>query len=179
MFNIIQRIDENILFFIQENLRNPVIDRVMVFISSLGDAGFLWIAIAFLLLLHKRYRKCGIVLILALMVEQIICDDILKPLIGRVRPCNKFPDVAQLTHRMHSASFPSGHTMKGFTSATILFIHHRPLGIGAYAIATLIGLSRLYLFVHYPSDVLAGAAFGVIVALQTIYTIRATQNMIV
>jgi len=178
MFNMIQRIDETILFFIHDNLRNPTIDRVMVFITSLGDAGFLWILITFLLLAQKRYRKCGIFLVCALILEQLICNDILKPLIGRVRPCNKFPDVVLLIHRMHTASFPSGHTMNGFVSATILFYFHRSLGIVAYAIASLIAFSRLYLFVHYPSDVLAGAVFGVITALMTIYAMKAIHNTI-
>jgi undecaprenyl-diphosphatase len=89
----IQRIDESILFFIQRNLKSPALDRIMVFTTSLGNAGLFWIAAAFLLLLQKRYQKCGASLILTIPLARILGDNILKPFVGRARPCNKFAEI--------------------------------------------------------------------------------------
>jgi undecaprenyl-diphosphatase len=161
MPNNIQLIDEQILFYIQEHLRNPALDRVMVTISTLGNAGFLWIAVAFLLLTQKRYQKCGLTLICAIALATFFGEALLKPLFGRLRPCNKFPEVALLIHRIHSPSFPSGHTMVAFASATVLRYYHRGLGIAGFLAAGLMAFSRLYLFVHYPTDILGGMLFGV------------------
>lgn len=165
----LQNIDETILFFIQNHLKNPVLDRVMVFFSSIGNAGFLWLLIAIILLLQKRYQKCGITLIIALTLASFLGNEVFKPLFGRVRPCNKFPEVELLINRLHTASFPSGHTMAAFTSATVLYCYQRRYGLLAFAVAGMIAFSRLYLFVHYPSDVLGGIIFGVVNALIIVY----------
>lgn len=161
MFQFLQSIDTRILFYIQE-LRNPVIDRIMVFITTLGNAGFLWILIAFLFLTQKRYQKAGIPLFCAISLAMILGDNILKPLVGRVRPCNLFPEISMIIQCPQSPSFPSGHTMVGFASATVIYYYFRRFGWIAYGIASLIAFSRLYLFVHYPSDVLGGIALGIL-----------------
>lgn len=162
MPNLIQQIDEAILFFMQNHLKNPALDRSMVLITSLGNAGLLWIIIAFLLLFIKRYQKCGLLLICALAFSKFIGDDLLKPLLGRVRPCNKFTEIAILIHTPHSPSFPSGHTAVGFACATILYHCNRRLGICGFVVAALIALSRMYLFVHYPTDILGGILLGIL-----------------
>ncbi len=164
MAAIIQIFDESILFFIQENLRNPVMDRFMVFVTSLGNAGFLWIFIAFLLLCQKRYQKCGIALICALSLSMLISDEILKPLVGRLRPNVKFPEIPLLIGSIHSRSFPSGHSTVAFATAAVLFSYYKFAGILAYVTAALIAYSRLYLFVHYPTDVLGGVILGSVIA---------------
>lgn len=164
MAAIIQKFDESILFFIQEQLRNPVMDRFMVFVTSLGNAGFLWIFIAFLLLCQKRYQKCGIALICALSLSMLISDEILKPLIGRLRPNVKFPEIPLLIGSIHSRSFPSGHSTVAFASAATLFYHYKVAGILAYVTAAVIAYSRLYLFVHYPTDILGGILLGSAIA---------------
>lgn len=158
----IQSIDETILFFIQSHMKSPTLDQVMVFITSLGNAGLIWITIAFVLLLMKRYQKCGVCLLCAIALATHLGEDFLKPIFGRVRPCNVFPDVVLLIHRPHTPSFPSGHTMVGFASATVLYYYNRRLGIIAYLLAAAIAFSRLYLFVHYPTDILGGIFFGVV-----------------
>jgi undecaprenyl-diphosphatase len=169
MFDKVQGLDESILFFIQEHMKNPALDRVMVFITSLGDAGFLWIATAFVLMLIKRYQACGVTLLCSLSFSTFLGDNLLKPLFHRVRPCNKFPEIVTLIRGLHSPSFPSGHTMAAFASATILYYYDRRIGIPAYVIASLIAFSRLYLFVHYPSDILGGMLLGIITSLIMLY----------
>jgi undecaprenyl-diphosphatase len=163
MTALIQQLDESVLFFIQEHFRSPLMDRLMVFVTSLGNAGFLWIFIAFLLLCQKRYQKCGIALICALSLSMLLNDEIIKPLIGRVRPFVKFTEVPLLISA-GSYSFPSGHSTAAFASAAVIAHYYRTAGLLTYVLAALIAYSRLYLFVHYPSDALAGMVLGILVA---------------
>ncbi len=164
MAALIQNFDEALLFYIQEHLRNPVMDRSMVFVTSLGNAGFLWIFIAFLLLCQKRYQKCGIAMLCALSLSTFLSDELLKPLVGRIRPNIKFPELPLLIKTIKTPSFPSGHSTAAFASATVLYSYHKSAGILAYVVAALIAYSRLYLFVHYPTDVLGGILLGSITA---------------
>ncbi len=162
MPNKIQGIDEAILFYIQTHLKSPALDRIMVSITSLGNAGLIWIVIAFLFLITRKYKKCGISIICTLFLSRIMGDDILKPWIGRIRPCHKFTQIPLVIPPPHSFSFPSGHTMIGFACATIIFHFNKKLGSWAYIIASLIAYSRLHLFLHYPTDILGGIAFGIL-----------------
>lgn len=160
MLDKIQEIDELILFYLQNNIKNPMLDRIMMFLSSLGNNGFLWIMTALLLVIFKRSRKCGICLLCSVYLAMLLGDGILKPLFGRVRPCNVFLQVKLLLPAPHTPSFPSGHTMVGFAAAKILSYYNNPGGYAAYVLAALIAFSRMYLFVHYPSDILGGIIFG-------------------
>lgn len=172
MPDCIQKIDEAILFFIQDHIKNPALDRVMVWITSLGDAGFIWLLLAFLLILFNNYRRCGISLIFIMPLSYFISDNLLKPLFNRLRPCNKFTEIALLIPRPHSPSFPSGHTMVGFACALVLFYYHKKLGVAGLVLASLIAFSRLYLFVHYPTDILAGILFGTGTSAALLYGIN-------
>ncbi len=160
MAALIQEFDEAVLFHIQEQLKNPAMDRFMVFMTSLGNAGFLWILIAFLCLCRKRCQKCGISLLCAIFLTMLLGDDILKPLFGRVRPNMKFPEIPLLIGKVHSPSFPSGHTAVAFASAAVIHSYYKIAGLLAYVVAALIAYSRLYLFVHYPTDILGGILLG-------------------
>jgi undecaprenyl-diphosphatase len=165
----IQNIDESILFYIQAHMKSPVMDRVMVFITSLGNAGLIWIAIALVLMYQKNYRKCGIYLSLTLMTASLLGDEVLKNVFHRIRPCNQFPEVSLLIHRPGTYSFPSGHTMAGFAAAAVLFNFNRKLGIAGYFMAFLIAFSRMYLFVHFPTDILGGILFGTLSSMLLVY----------
>ncbi|HBY72869.1 MAG TPA: phosphatase PAP2 family protein [Lachnospiraceae bacterium] len=181
MLDNLQLIDERILFFIQNNWKTPALDHVMVFLTSLGNAGVLWICIAAILIFSKHRQKSGVILLSAIFAAMFLGDDILKPLIGRIRPCDKFPEVELLLGSIgsiHSPSFPSGHAMVGFASATVLFYYDRRFGIIAYLTASLIAFSRLYLFVHYPSDLLGGLILGVFTALLTIFLLNLVYHRI-
>ncbi len=174
--NLIQLIDESILFYILEHFHTPLMDKIMVGITSLGNSGFIWVAIAFLLLLNKKTQSWGILLVTALTFEYILGDGLLKQIFARERPFNRFPEVEILIRKPGSFSFPSGHTMSSFTAATVIFYCNKYAGLPAYILASLIGFSRLYLFCHYPTDVLGGAVFGILTALFVILTARTLRE---
>lgn len=145
-----------------QTLHTPVLDRLMVTVTSLGNGGIFWIALALILLLFGRTRQAGMAMGLALLMGLIVGNLILKPLVNRVRPY----EVAQFTQLLISrpidASFPSGHTQASFAGAVALLCHDKRGGIAACILAALIAFSRLYLFVHYPTDVLGGMLLGIL-----------------
>lgn len=154
-------IDLGILEFIQTYLRCDLLDSVMPFITKLGDGGILWICSALLLIGFPKTRKAGIVMMVSLALEVLCCNVLLKPLVARPRPCDINPTVQLLIPRPEGFSFPSGHTGASFAAASALFFGENKLGVPALAVAALIGFSRLYLYVHYPTDVFAGALLGI------------------
>lgn len=164
MITFIQNIDNIILNFIDTMFHSPFMDKLMPIVTRLGDKGFIWIFIAILLMITKKYRITGIIMLSSLGVSALIGNLILKPLIARERPFFMNTDYKLLITKPHDFSFPSGHTMSSFTASTVLFIRHRKIGIGALILAALIAFSRLYLYVHFPSDILAGLLMGVTVA---------------
>lgn len=178
MTDFLHQFDVNILFYIQEHIKSPVLDRVMVFFTRLGDAGLIWFAVAFLLLSTKRYRKCGIYLVLTIYLTMLLSDEVLKHIFHRIRPCNVYDQVQLLIRRPHSFSFPSGHTMIGFASATVLYYYHRNFGIAGYILAFLIAISRIYLFVHYPTDILGGIVFGIVSTAILIFGLNKVNDIL-
>lgn len=159
--------DFNIMQFVQNNFHNPITDAVFPIITYLGEKGIFWILIAVILLFFKKTRKCGILCLIAMAFCFIFGEVLLKNIICRVRPCNQFPDVALLISRPTSFSFPSGHSGASFAAATTIFVFNKKFGIAALCLAALIGFSRVFLFVHYPTDVIAGALLGILCAVLT------------
>lgn len=149
-----------ILNWIQANCRTGFLDAVLPFVSALCNHGEIWIALAVILLLIRRYRWTGAVLALALILDGLCCNVILKPLIARVRPCDVNAAVTLLVSRPTDWSFPSGHTAASFAAVGALLTEKNRLWKPAFALAVLIAFSRLYLYLHWPSDVLAGASLG-------------------
>lgn len=172
----IQQIDESILFYIQNHLHTPVLDKIMVTATTLGNQSFIWISISCFLLLQKKYRSLGILLLAGLSFQYLFGEAILKHIFARERPFVRFPDVNVLIKKPVSFSFPSGHTMSSFTAATVIWHNNRNAGIPALILAALIGFSRLYLFCHYPTDVLAGGLLGITAALLVDYCL--TQGLL-
>lgn len=168
MIEAITSIDINILMFIREYFANPLMDKIMVLISTLGNIGFIWILIGIILIVNKKYRAMGIVLIIALLIEVTVVDGIVKNLVQRDRPFLAFPEMKLLIEMPTSYSFPSGHTASSFAAATVLGRYFRKYRYIAYGSAILMGFSRLYLFVHYPSDVIVGAIIGIICGIVAI-----------
>ncbi|MBO5274893.1 MAG: phosphatase PAP2 family protein [Clostridia bacterium] len=165
MFDAIQNIDFAILDFIVEHIRCGFLDAVMPAISSFADHGIGWIAIAVILLFFKKTRKAGAAMGVALIFGLIVGNATLKPLVGRIRPYDINTTVPMLVERLSDFSFPSGHTLASFEGGVVLFIKHRKIGIAAMVLAVLIAFSRLYLYVHFPSDVIVGAILGTIFAV--------------
>ena len=154
--------DMAILDLIQSNIRTGFMDAIMPFITQLGDAGLIWIILSIGLIIPKKTRKIGFVMIIALILNGIICNIILKPMLARIRPFDVNTAVKLLINKPRDFSFPSGHTSASFTAASVLFFRKSKLFVPSLVLAFLISFSRLYLYVHDPSDVLAGLVLGVL-----------------
>lgn len=133
----------------------------MTFVTGLGNAGAVWILLAAVLLIIPKTRKSGAVLAVALCVDVVLCNGILKNLFGRIRPCDINTSIQLLVPRPDDFSFPSGHTAASFAAVTALMMAgERKLWKPALGLAVLIAFSRLYLYVHYPTDILGGIIAG-------------------
>lgn len=148
-----------------QNIHNPVLDKIMIVLSTIGDAGLLWIGVAILLICMKKYRKCGLQVAVAMLLTFIVGNLILKNMIHRDRPCWIDPSITLLVKSPSDFSFPSGHSMNGFTASVSILLCDKKLGIPAVILATAIAFSRLYNFVHFPTDVIAGIVIGIVSAL--------------
>ena len=155
-------IELSILDWIQ-TLHTPFLDKIMAFITRLGDAGIIWIVLSIVLLLIPKTRKSGAVMVAALVVDVLLCNIVLKNLVARTRPYDVNTGVHLLVAKLHDYSFPSGHTAASFASVTALYLAgEKKVWKFALVLACLIAISRLYLYVNYPTDVLGGILFGVI-----------------
>jgi len=157
----------SILHAIQQ-IHTPWLDAVMIFFTRLGDDGILWIALGVGLLFFKKTRKCGVCVLLSMLLSMLVGKEFLKNVVERTRPFVADPTVVLKVTPPSSFSFPSGHTLDAFTSATAIFMYYRKSGIIAFAVASLIAFSRMYLFVHYPTDILGGIVIGVCVAIAVV-----------
>lgn len=165
MLAMLERLDWSILFFIQNNLVTPINNKIMLFFTSLGDMGIVWIILAIFFIIKKNYRKLGVMLLIALMLELLVGNVILKNIFQRPRPCWIDHSFKLLVARPRDYSFPSAHAFSSFICATVIAKYNKKWGIGALILAFLISFSRLYLFVHFPSDVFVGALLGVVLGI--------------
>ena len=172
-----------------EGFRTPVLDRIMLFITRLGDSSFVWFFICGILILVPpikmlvtkgdaydyedeiiKRRKVGWGILIACFISMIVVDYLLKGLASRPRPFyvdrTLFVDTEKIGVALPSmTSFPSGHTAAGFASAMLIFFSYKKVGILALILACLIAFSRMYFFLHYPTDILGGALVGIIIAI--------------
>lgn len=158
--------DLPILEWIRAHLQCGFLDAVMPVITLLGDAGIFWILVAVAMLCFNKTRRTGLSMGFALLMGLVLCNMIMKPLFARIRPYDYQLEhfgltIPLLVERQHDFSFPSGHTIASFEAATALLLGNKKLGIPAMVLAVLIAFSRLYLYVHYPTDVLASVVLGV------------------
>lgn len=156
--------DANIIKFVYEYLRSPILDQLMVLISWLGDGGLIWIIISIVLLLSRKYRKIGIMAVASLLLSALIGEVALKHLINRPRPFIEISYLQLLVDKPSSPSFPSSHTVIAFAVVGIIArtISNKLITISAILLACLIAVSRVYLTVHYPTDVVGGIVIGLI-----------------
>ena len=159
---MIQTIDFYILDAIQ-NLRCGFLDYIMPKITFLGSGGLVWIIITLIYLIRRDTRRTGIMLASVLILGLIIGNGMLKNIIARERPNWLNPSVQLLIGNPTDYSFPSGHTLSSVIAETILYDTDKCFGIPAIILAVLIAFSRLYLYVHFPTDVLAAALLGVLI----------------
>ena len=160
MLQTLQNLDWTILEGIRNIFSCRFLDALMPIITRLGDAGLIWIAAGLVLIATKKYRRNGVMLLCALLCGALIGNVALKHLIARSRPCWIRTDVPMLIAVPKDYSFPSGHTFASTIGASCLMRTDRRFGAAAVPLAALIAFSRLYLFVHFPSDVLASVALG-------------------
>lgn len=161
--------DQTVMGFIQSHCHTALADQVFPLVTSLGEGGVFWIALAALLLAFGKksgWRATGFLMLCAMLAGLLIGEAGLKNIVCRPRPFMDYPGYAALLIPPPSGfSFPSGHTCGSFAAAVTVFYRDKRWGAGALALAGLIGFSRVFLFVHYPTDVLAGAALGVLCAV--------------
>ncbi|RRD40671.1 phosphatase PAP2 family protein [Leptotrichia sp. OH3620_COT-345] len=163
MFNIIQNADilaVKFFYTFQHLLQNDLFSKIMIFFTRLGDHGIIWIGLSTVLLLTKKYRKVGFISLLSLLICSIIVNITLKPLVQRERPFNEISDIILLINAPKDYSFPSGHTAASFVMTYIFFKNIKKYSAFILTVAILISFSRLYLTVHYVSDVAAGILIG-------------------
>jgi undecaprenyl-diphosphatase len=169
IISLIQNFDNIILLYIKNNMHGYIMDRAMVIITSLGNSGFIWIVIAVLLMSDKKYRNIGFMALGALILSTVLGEGILKHIVQRIRPSADMPAVNLLILKPLSYSFPSGHTTSSFAVAGVLVKYFKDYALEFFSLASLIAFSRLYLYVHYPTDVLAGIILGLTCSRITIY----------
>ena len=157
------------LHFLQ-SIHNPVLDSIMLFFTNSSNIITILILIS---IVYPKTRRIGIQMILAILLSQILINNELKHLFTRCRPCWLEPGVKLLVDYPNSYSFPSGHTTGFFTLATAVFLSNKKLGIPALVFASLGAFSRLYLFVHWPTDILGGILSGALCGVLSYLIIEA------
>lgn len=169
LYNSAISFDLPVLDWIQANMQSGFMDKFMPFITRFGDHGTFWMIVAALLFLFPKTRKTGLGMAIAMMLGLLVCNVTLKPLVARIRPYDLQEElgvtIQLLGERMHDFSFPSGHTIASFEAAVVMLKNSKKLGIPAMILAVLIAFSRLYLYVHYPTDVIASVLLGTLFAL--------------
>lgn len=164
MMNRVINMELSILNWIQ-TLRTPMLDRFSALFTSLGDHGEIWFIILLILFVMKKTRKVAILGLIAISVEVVLISGIIKPIVMRPRPFYANP-VDLIISVPRGSSFPSGHAASSFAVAMILYfnnIKYKPIYI---SLAILMAFSRLYAYVHYPSDVLVGTLLGIFIAYE-------------
>ncbi|MDO4481699.1 MAG: phosphatase PAP2 family protein [Bacillota bacterium] len=157
---IIQSMDFAVLDFIRENFRCAFLDTVMPAVTSLGNGGKFWVLLTVVLLIIPKTRTVGKVSAVSLLICFLVTNVTIKPLAARVRPYDINTAVELIVKAPSDFSFPSGHTSIAFAGASSIFFCNKKAGIPFLVLAAVIGLSRLYLYVHFPTDVIAGAVIG-------------------
>lgn len=170
------QIEANILLWIQNSFRNDFLDPIVKFITHLGDHGILWIGLLIILLCIPKTRKAGIIGAVTLLLTFLVTNVCLKPLVARVRPYEMIEGLTRIVEKQSDRSFPSGHTANSMAVGVVLWMISQkceklgdeklyfPKAAGWFVLilSILIGLSRLYVGVHYPTDVLGGAIVAIV-----------------
>ena len=168
----ITQIDLQILHMIAQYMHTAWLDQFMIIFTTLGDGGALWIVMGIYLLFFKNYRKAGVAILLSLIVGFIVFNLGLKPMIARIRPFIVDPSFQLLISAPKDYSFPSGHAWSSFAMVAVLFKEKIKGRYWVMGVASLMAFSRLYMTVHYPTDVVAGIILGLAVGYASIYAVN-------
>ncbi|WP_300684061.1 phosphatase PAP2 family protein [Acutalibacter sp. 1XD8-36] len=167
--------DSAVMTFVQSGFHNPITDAVFPAVTYLGESGIFWILLSLLIIALGRkngWRTIGCLMLAAMLLGLLLGEIALKNIICRPRPFQEMPEISLLIPPPSGYSFPSGHSCASFAAATTIFLKDKRPGTAALALAALIAFSRVVLFVHYPTDVLAGSLLGVLCALAAAYGYR-------
>ena len=157
--------DFGILYAIQA-MRSPALDQIMLVITKLmGSIGQIWLLVAIGLIIFKKTRKVGICVLISYILVLLVGHVCLKDLIARSRPCHIDETIKLLVERPTSYSCPSTHTAWAFAAATSIYLYFKRAGIVTFVIAAIMGFSRMYMFVHFPTDVVFGIILGVVLGI--------------
>lgn len=173
LFNLLTPFDTSVIDFIQ-NMRCGFLDIVMAVFSYVGESGGIWLIAALIMIPFKKTRATGAMIICAVLAGFLIGEFLLKNLAARPRPFVVNPDIVLTIKEPSGYSFPSGHSCSSFAAATVLLMRDKRFGFPALALACLIAFSRLYNYVHYPSDVICGILLGILCAVLTVIVFRKT-----
>lgn len=169
-----------ILNYIQEHFRCGFLDTLMPMITALANGGIFYIIVALLMLVFKRTRKVGCYLAVALIFGAVLCNLILKNAVMRTRPYD-LPEalpIDLLIKAPRDYSFPSGHTLVACEGAVIMWFYSKRAGITATVLAVLIAFSRMYLYVHYPTDILCSIVLSIITSFAAVFTVNKIREKI-
>lgn len=154
-----------------QSIHSRALDIILAAFTYVGTAGVIWAAAA-LMLFAARKRAASLAVVIALALEGLVNELIVKHIFHRPRPFVLHPWVDTVVHQPSSWSFPSGHSCAAFAAASAIFCFDKRLGAAAYAIAAVIGFSRNYFYIHFPSDVLCGALLGVLLGTAAAFTAK-------
>jgi len=158
--------DAGILLWIQDNVRAAFATPVVNLITHLGDKGIFWILLTLALLIFKKTRRIGLTCMISMIIGLAVTNIVIKNWVARIRPYELIEGLERIIEAQKDFSFPSGHSTNSFACAWVVFrMTEKKYGVPALVLAILIALSRLYVGVHYPTDVLAGAAIGIVCAI--------------
>ena len=173
MIEAIFNFDRSILLFIQNNVRVTAMNQLVTFITHLGNAGILWIALTLLMLCFQKTRRTGVTCAISMVIGLIVANLILKNWVARVRPYVTIEELELMIEPQKDWSFPSGHATNSFACGWVMFrTMKKRYGVPALVMAILITLSRIYVGVHYPTDILAGTAIGICAAEAAIALVK-------
>lgn len=171
----IQSFDFSILDGIRQSLTCPFLDGLSVFLHYFASWGIIWIVLGIVLLFFRKTRATGIILLAALALGFLVGDVALKHIVQRPRPFLVNPGVNLLIPPPSGSSFPSTHSTLAAAAATVLLAKKRSLGIIVAVIAVCLAFSRLYLYVHFPTDVVCGLILGVLCGVAALSVARAAK----
>ena len=159
---MITEMDFMVLDWIRGHLQWGFLDGAMQAVSFLGEAGWVFVLITLLMLARKKTRPVGLALLVSLALSLLVCNGLLKTLVARPRPFHLRPDTMLIVSQPRDYSFPSGHTSAAFAFAGALLAAKHPCRWAAVVFGIVMGFSRLYLYVHFPTDVIGGVLVGLL-----------------
>ena len=175
--NAIFNFDAAILLWLQNNLRNPVLNPIMIFITHLGDKGILWIALTILMVILRKTRRVGVTSMISMVIGLLVVNVALKNWVARVRPYELLEGLQLMIEKQHDFSFPSGHATNSLACAWVMLRRmDKKYGVPALVMALLISFSRLYVAVHYPTDVFAGILIGILAGELAMVIVKALRK---